>query len=424
MVSAGLSARASAASILVSAGEASGDLYASHLVEALRQRRPDLTFAGCAGPRMQAAGVEAVVDQADLNVVGLFEVVHHIPRIWGEYRRLLAWARENRPEAAILTDSPDFHLRLAHQLRKLGIPVIYFIAPQVWAWRKGRLPAMRRNLKRLLCIFPFEEDFFTAHGVPAIYIGHPLTRIVRPSAPACELREQFGIPPGATAIALLPGSRPGEAFRHLPHLIDAAERIRARRPDARFLLALAPGFSHRADLASKRRHNGADRQLHSASRVGGSALCQLASFRERFSAASVQLVEGRTWDVLACSDLALAASGTVTVEAALLGAPMITFYRVTWLSWVLGKPLVRVPFYSMVNLIAGKKIVPEIMQGDANGPRLAAEALALLDNSAALAEMRAGLATVRDSLSGDADPVESAADIVESYLQKEPVHVP
>jgi lipid-A-disaccharide synthase len=275
--------------------------------------------------------------------------------------------------------------------------VIYFIAPQVWAWRKGRLPAMRRNLRRLLCIFPFEQDYFTAHGVPAVYIGHPLTRIVRPSAPVPELRDQFGIPPGATAIALLPGSRPGEAFRHLPHLIDAAERIRAARPDTRFLLALAPGFTRRAGLSS---------------------------FRERFSAASVQVWEGRTWDVLACSDLALAASGTVTVEAALLGVPMITFYRVTWLSWVLGKPLVRVPFYSMVNLIAGRKVVPEIMQGDANGPRLAAEALALLDDPAALAEMRAALADVRSSLSGDADPVESAADIVESYLQKEPVHVP
>jgi len=397
MVSAGLSTRAGMASILVSAGEASGDLYASHLVEALRRRRPDLTFAGCAGPRMRAAGVEAVVDQADLNVVGLFEVVHHIPRIWGEYRKLLRWARENRPEAAILTDSPDFHLRVAHQLRRMGIPVIYFIAPQVWAWRKGRLPAMRRNLRRLLCIFPFEEDFFTAHGVPASYIGHPLTRIVRASAPAPELRKQFGIPPAATAIALLPGSRPGEAFRHLPHLIDAAERIRATRPDTRFLMALAPGFTQCADQSS---------------------------FRERFSAASVQVLEGRTWDVLACSDLALAASGTVTIEAALLGAPMITFYRVTWLSWVLGKPLVRVPFYSMVNLIAGRKVVPEIMQGDANGPRLAAEALTLLDDPAALAEMRAALAEVRDSLSGDADPMESAADIVESYLQKEPVHVP
>jgi lipid-A-disaccharide synthase len=385
------------ARILVSAGEASSDLYASLLVEALRRRRPDLTFAGCAGPRMRAAGVETVVDQASLNVVGLFEVVHHIPRIWREYRKLLRWARENRPEAAILTDSPDFHLRLARRLRKLGIPVIYLVAPQAWAWRKGRLPGMRRSIGRLLCIFPFEEEFFAAHGIPAVYIGHPLTRIVRPSAPVADLRARFGIPPRGTAIALLPGSRPGEAFRHLPYLVDAAERIRAVRPEARFLLALAPGFTARADLTN---------------------------FQERFSGASVQVFEGQTWDVLACADLALAASGTVTVEAALLGVPMIAFYRVTWLSWVLGKPLVRVPFYSMVNLIAGSRVVPEIMQGEATGPRLAAEALALLDDTAALGEMRAGLAAVSRKLSGSADPMDAAADIVESYLKKEPVHVP
>jgi lipid-A-disaccharide synthase len=383
--------------ILVSAGEASGDLYASRLVEALQRRRPDLTFAGCAGPRMRAAGVEAVVDQASLNVVGLFEVVHHIPRIWGEYRKLVRWARENRPEAAILTDSPDFHLRLAGQLRKLGIPVVYLIAPQAWAWRKGRLPAMRRTIDRLLCIFPFEQDFFTAHGIPAMYIGHPLTRIVRPSAPVDELRARFGVPADGTAIALLPGSRPGEAFRHLPYLLDAADRIRAARPEARLLLALAPGFTARADLAK---------------------------FRERFSNASVQVIVGQTWDVLASANLALAASGTVTVEAALLNLPMITFYRVTWLSWVLGKPLVRVPFYSMVNLIAGRRVVPEIMQGEATGPRLAAEALALLGDQTALDEMRAGLAMVARNLSGSAEPMEVAADIVESYFKKEPVHVP
>jgi lipid-A-disaccharide synthase len=385
------------ARILVSAGEASGDLYASHVVDALRRRRPDLTFAGCAGPRMRAAGVETVVDQASLNVVGLVEVVHHIPRIWREYRKLLRWARENRPEAAILTDSPDFHLRLARHLKKLGIPVIYLVAPQAWAWRKGRLPAMRRTIDRLLCIFPFEPDFFTAHGIPAVYIGHPLTRIVRASAPVPELRDRFGIPAGGTAIALLPGSRPGEALRHLPYLIDAAERIREARPDAHFLLALAPGFTSRVDL------------IH---------------FRERFLRASVQILDGQTWDVLAFADLALAASGTVTVEAALLGLPMITFYRVTWLSWVLGKPLVRVPFYSMVNLIAGRRIVPEIMQQEATGPRLAAEALALLSDPAAVDEMRAGLADVSRKLAGPADPPDAAADIVEAYLRKETVHVP
>jgi lipid-A-disaccharide synthase len=198
-------------------------------------------------------------------------------------------------------------------------------------------------------------------------------------------------------IALLPGSRPGEALRHMPHVADAAERIHKARPDTRFLLALPHGFTARASLEN---------------------------FRERFSRASVQVIEGQTWDVLACADLALAASGTVTVEAAVLGLPMVTFYRVTWLSWVLGRPLVRVPFYTMVNLIAGRRVVPEIMQGEATGPRLAAEVLALLNDDAAMRTMRTGIAEVCEKLSAVADPMDTAADIVESYLDKEPVHVP
>ena len=384
------------ATLLVSAGEASGDLYASLLVEALRQRRPDLSFAGCAGPRMQKAGVTPVVDASALAVVGIVEVVSHLPRIWREYRKLLAWARRERPVAAILTDSPDFHLRLARKLKAMGIPVIGLVAPQVWAWRKGRLPMMRRTLDRLLCIFPFEQKFFAEHGMDAVFIGHPLAGIVRGSAPVAALRERFNVPAGAPVIALLPGSRTGEAVRHLPYLLDAAEQIRCRQPGAHFLLALAPGFAWR-----------------------GAA----GKFRERFSAASIKEFEGQTWDVLACADVALAASGTVTVEAALLGTPMVTFYRVTGLSWFLGRWLVRVPFFSMVNLIAGRRVVPEIMQNDLTGERLAGEALRLLDNPDARSAMRADLDEVARKLAWSGHPMEIAASIVESYLDKELAHV-
>ncbi len=220
--------------VLISAGEASGDLYAAGLVEALRRRRPDLEFFGCAGPRMQKAGVRPVVDAHSLAVVGLVEVITHIPRIYGEYRKLLSAARAERPEVAILTDSPDFHLRVARQLKKLGIPVFYLVAPQVWAWRKGRLPLMRRTIDRLLCIFPFEPEFFARHGIEATYIGHPLTRLVKPSASRAELRRRFDIPEGTPLVALLPGSRTGEAARHLPILLDAVERLRtsAKNPSA------------------------------------------------------------------------------------------------------------------------------------------------------------------------------------------------
>jgi lipid-A-disaccharide synthase len=374
--------------ILISAGEASGDLYAASLTAALRRRIPDAEFFGCTGPRMRAAGVRTVVDAASLAVVGLVEVIEHIPRIYGEYRKLLEAARRERPDLAILTDSPDFHLRLARKLKKQGVPVIYFVAPQVWAWRKGRLKAMRRVIDRLLCIFPFEEAFFRKHGVPAIYIGHPLAALARPSSSKAEFFARHRLPLDRPLVTLLPGSRHGEAARHMPALADAVARI-SREAAASFVLALPAGRFVPASLSD---------------------------FRERISSASIQVVEGETWDVLAHADLALAASGTVTIEAALLGTPMVTFYKVTPLSWALGKLLVDVPFYSMVNLVAGRAVVPELMQNEMEGGRLASEALRLLKDSAACGAMRRDLQNVASALAGFEDPIEQAAAIVEQFL--------
>ena len=189
---------------------------------------------------MRAAGVRTVVDAASLAVVGLVEVIAHIPRIYREYRRLIAAAAAERPQLAILTDSPDFHLRVARRLKRMGIPVVYLIAPQVWAWRKGRLPLMRRTIDHLLCIFPFEEQFFRSHEVPATYIGHPLGRLVRPSISREEFIHRHGLDPGRPLVALLPGSRPGEAARHLPALLDAAARL-ARSMPVQFVLAAPSG---------------------------------------------------------------------------------------------------------------------------------------------------------------------------------------
>jgi lipid-A-disaccharide synthase len=376
--------------VLISAGEASGDLYAAGLVDALRRHRPDLQFFGCAGPRMQKAGVRAVVDAHSLAVVGLVEVVKHIPRIYREYRKLLAAARTERPEVAILTDSPDFHLRVARNLKKLGVPVIYLVAPQVWAWRKGRLPLMRRTIDKLLCIFPFEPEFFASHGIDATYIGHPLAHAVKPSAERTALRRLFGIPTGAQLVALLPGSRIGEAARHLPILLDAVTRLqREVAPAPRFILAVPPG-----------------------------TLPADSIFRERISAASIQLVEGKTWDVLVCADVALAASGTVNIEACLLGTPMVAFYRVNKWSWWMGKALVRVPFYSMVNLVGERRIVCELIQHDMTAENLTREALLLLRSEAARTAMRQDLAEVARKLTTRQDPLEIAAWVVESRLGK------
>jgi len=365
--------------ILISAGEASGDLYASRVVEALRARHPDAVFFGCAGPRMQAVGVRAIIDMRSISEVGLVEIIRHIPRIWAQFRKLVRAIPAERPDLAILTDAPDFNLRLA---KKLRVPVVYLIAPQAWAWREGRVRTMRATIRRLLCIFPFEQSFFERHGVPTTYIGHPLGAVVKPSLTREAFCAKFGILPDARIVALLPGSRHGEVARHIPDLLEAAQAIRNRVP-VTLLMGLPPGF-------------GLD-----------------ATFSERIRAASIQVIEGFTWDVLAQSELAIAASGTVTVEAALLGVPMVTFYRVNALSWILGRWLVRAPFLSMVNLVAEHRIVPELIQHEMTGQRIATEAIRLLEDEAGRAAMKADLAEVSGKLRSGRDPMEAAADCIE-----------
>ncbi|HVP49496.1 MAG TPA: lipid-A-disaccharide synthase [Bryobacteraceae bacterium] len=377
--------------ILVSAGEASGDRYAAMLVEELRHVWPNAEFYGCAGPRMRRAGVEPVIEAESLAVVGLAEVVTHLPRIYGQYRKLLEATRRRLPDLAILTDSPDFHLRAAARLKRMGVPVLYLVAPQVWAWRKGRIPRIRRTVDRLLCIFPFEEAFFREHGIPAWYIGHPLAGQVRPALEKSEFFRKHRLDPGRQLVTVLPGSRKGEAARHLPALLDAVERI-YRHQVTHFLLP--------------------------ASETTGAAF-----FRDRIGGAPIHVIEGETREAIAHADLALAASGTVTIEAALAGVPMVTFYKVTALSWFAGRFLVRVPFYSMVNLVAGRAVVPELMQSEMTGERLAAEALRLLGDAGARECMRQDLAEVAGQLSGEGHAMAKAAALVEELMEGHAAHV-
>jgi lipid-A-disaccharide synthase len=377
--------------ILVSAGEASSDRYAAMLVEELRRAWPDARFFGCAGPRMRAAGVEAVVNAESLAVVGLLEVALEVPRIYREYRKLVDAARETPPQLAILTDSPDFHLRLARRLKRQGVPVVYLVAPQVWAWRKGRIAQIRRTVDRLLCIFPFEEAFFREQGIAAWYIGHPLAGSPGPAMGKAEFFRKHRLAPNRQLVTVLPGSRKGEAARHLPALVNAAERI-YRQQATHFLLP--------------------------ASETTGAAF-----FRERIGSAPIQVIEGETREALAHAELALAASGTVTIEAALAGTPMVTFYKVHPLSWLAGRFLVRVPFYSMVNLVAGRAIVPELMQGKMTGERLAANALWLLRDEEARGQMRRDLAEVARRLAGAEPAMEKAAHLVEELIEGRAAHV-
>lgn len=373
---------------LVSAGEASGDMYAAGATERLRLAFPQADFYGCAGPRLQELGVRPVIDAASLGVVGLAEVVSHLPRIYGEYRKLVGYAREHRPDAALLTDNPDFHLRLAKHLKRQGVPVFYLVAPQVWAWRQSRVKTIRGLVDKLFCLFPFEEAWFRERGVDAQYIGHPLAFTVRRSCSREEFFRRHALPSDRQTVVLLPGSRVGEAARHLPVVLEAVRLLKSRY-DLTFILATPKGFRNRGALQT---------------------------FREPIAELSIKVLEDETWDCIGHADLALAASGTVTVEAAILGTPMVTFYKVMPISWYAGRKLVKVPFLSMVNLIANRLIVPELIQQDMTPDRLASEAGHLLSQPAHAARMRADLAAVKIALTKGGDPFQRVADSIADCL--------
>jgi lipid-A-disaccharide synthase len=332
--------------------------------------------------------VETVIDSRKLSVVGLAEVVSHLPGIYAEYRRLLRYVRNHRPDAAILTDSPDFHLRLARHLKRLGVPIYYLVAPQVWAWRTGRVRQIAARVRKLFCLFPFEEAWFRARGVDASYIGHPLARTVHAQLTRENFLRLHQLRSDVPVVALLPGSRQGEAARHMPDLLGAVELLQ-RDGAIQPLLGVPRNFDH--------------------ARV-------FAKFRERMSALSIKVIEDATWDLLAHSALAFAASGTVTVEAAVLGTPMVTFYKVAALSWWAGRRLVKVPYLSMVNLIAGRQVVPELIQTDMNPTSLAEAAGALLRDPQRAENMRAELLMLKGQLTGPTDPFVHAAEMIASDL--------
>ena len=364
--------------ILVSAGEASGDRYAAELVAELRKRLPEAEFFGCAGPRLREQGVEAVVRSESLAVVGLLEVVRHIPRIWGEFRKLIDFARREKPDLAILTDSPDFHLRVAAKLKALGVPVVYYVAPQVWAWRPWRVRRIRRLVDRLLCIFPFEEVWFNERGVSAVYVGHPLADEPVESGGREAFFAEYGMDPEKPLLAVLPGSRQGEAMRHMPAVLDAFDRLTAERE----LNVVLP-----------------------ASSTTGKAF-----FEPLLGERSITVAENDARRALMYADAALIASGTASTEAALLGTPMAIFYRVSRPTWLLGRMLVDLPHLSMVNLLAGKRLAPELIQDDCTGERLAAEAGRLLDNPETRATMKRDLARIRQMLQRSTAAARTAAE--------------
>jgi lipid-A-disaccharide synthase len=358
----------------MSCGEASGDLYAGALTRELLALDPTLHIAGLGGPQFAAAGGTLVDDYRDIAVTGLTEAIAKLPRSFAARRKLVAAAEADRPEALVLIDFPDFNFRLAPPIKRLGVPVIYYISPQIWAWRAGRLKTIRAIADRVLVIFPFEESIYRAGGVPVEFVGHPLIDLAKPSAGRGAFLSAHGMAPSAPTIAILPGSRPNEVSRILPDLAAAAERIRAAVDGAQFLVARAPGLDE--------------------------GLFATAAMRALGASAPVVIVEGDTDTVLASADVALTASGTATVQTALHDTPMVIVYRVSALSYLLLRRLVTLEAIGMVNLIAGERIVPELVQDAFTPEAVAREAISMLTDRGRAARIRAGLAMVRARLGG------------------------
>ena len=356
--------------IMLSAGEASGDLHGATLCRALRELDPGLRLFGMGGARMAAAGMEVVADPTRHAVVGGTEALGRLPRLYRAYRTLTRRVDDERPEALVLIDFPEFNMRLARRAWRAGVPVVYFIPPQVWAWRRGRLRDIARFATRVLAVLPFEPSLYEEAGAPVEFVGHPLLDALPLDLPRAEARRRLDVRPEQSVVGLLPGSRKEEVLRLLPSMLGAARRLAAADRPRRFLLGLAPSV----DAALVRT------LLGRALEAGGPG---------------VQVAEGRTYEVMAAADVLLIASGTATLEAALLGAPMVVCYRVSRLSGLIGRLVIRVPWIGLPTLICGRSVVPEILQGAVSGPRLAAEALRLLEEPGAAETQRAAFKDLR-----------------------------
>jgi lipid-A-disaccharide synthase len=366
--------------ILISAGEASGEMYGAQLIEALRRRDPALEFFGVGGERMRETGCDTIIDASDLSVVGITEILGHLPKIWGLFHKLIDEADRRKPDLAIVIDSPAFNWRVARQMKKRDIPVIYYVAPQFWAWRQGRVRLLRKYITKALVIFPFEEKFYRDRRVDATFVGHPLAELPPPSINRDAYATQFNLDVAKQWLTIMPGSRLKEVRMNLPTMLDATALLGA---GFEFLLPVAPTI---------------DRELLAESTKGrGITLVSTAL------------------PALHHSRAAIVASGTATVEAAMMGTPFVMVYRVSQLTYALGKPRIKVPYFAMVNLIAGERVVPELVQGDFTAERVVSRLREILPDSPARTTMLEGLARVKARLrspSEQGSAADRAADAV------------
>src|ERR1700733_14775938 len=372
--------------ILISAGEASGEMYGAQLIEALRRRDSQLEFFGVRGDRMRARGCGTVVDAKDLSVVGITEILSHLPKIYGLFQHLIKEADRRKPDLAVVIDSPAFNWRVAREMKKRGVPTVYYVAPQFWAWRQGRVRLLRDCIDKALVIFPFEEQFYRDRGVDATFVGHPLSDLPAPTVSRSAYAARFHLDPGKQWITIMPGSRVKEIRMNLPTILEAGKQLGEAYE---FLLPVAPTLDpvFLQQMIGKRG-------------IGGE---KISLVRDALPA-------------LHHSRGGIVASGTAPVEASLMSPPFVIVYRVSPLTYLLGKPRVKVPHFAMVNLIAGQEVVPELVQQDFTSERVVAWLRQILPDGLVRERMREGLTGVKARLRGPdqhgAHPVDRAAEAI------------
>ena len=373
--------------VMLSCGEPSGDLYAGALTTEIRRLDPTADVFGLGGEQLAASGGRLVRDFGGLAVTGLAEVVPALPRLWATYRRLVTTARAERPAVFVAIDYPGFNFRLGASVAELGVPVVYYISPQVWAWRRGRLRTMKRFVTRALVIFPFEEALYREADIPVAFVGHPLLDLATPALGRDAFRQAYRLDPEAPTVAVLPGSRANELRMILPDLVGAVERIARAVPSVQFVIARAPNLPD--------------------------ALFEPLARLTRVTSRVPCIVESQTDAVLVAADVVLTASGTATIQTAIHGRPMVVVYRLSPLTYWMGRRFVRVNAFGMVNLVAEKPIVPEFLQEAFTPEAVAGEAVRFLTDETHAATTRAELRTVREKLGGSGASRRAAEQVLD-----------
>jgi lipid-A-disaccharide synthase len=365
--------------IMIVAGETSGDLHGGNLVKNMRRMDPRLQFYGVGGKNLRDAGVDLIADSSDMAVVGLTEVFDRLGTIIKVMRRLKNSMKDLKPDLVILIDYPDFNLSIAKTAKKNGIKVFYYIGPQIWAWRKGRIQQIKRNVDKMAVILPFEAPFYHAAGVDATFVGHPLLDEVKAKNSREETMRRLGLQPGVTTIGILPGSRQAEIIKHLPEMINAAGIIGKKIQPVQFVIPLVETLDSTFVLNITRQ-----------------------------SPVKVRVTRNAVYDVMHCTDIAMVASGTATLETALMETPMVIIYKLSAPSYFIGKMVINVDHIGLVNIIAGKTVVPELIQDDANAEKIAAEIINILTNRERLLDIKSQLSEIRGRL-GSPGAAERAA---------------